>query len=197
MSEIHRYNPERERPIDTTAGVTERKIADFVTAHEPEARLTAGFDFAMRNGTFKRVFRDLLPYFEAECARTGVSDLREVRRMTHYMDKRTGIQSDLPDTTIAAILNQLESEALANDRRRVLDKDELKDIRESWEEDIRIFHDEHIEPALHRLELAITDADAKKEHAQQTDDERGLEKKEKELASLRAARSTLLERYLA
>jgi len=197
MSEAHRYNPEMRRPPDTTEGVTERQIADFVTAREPEHRLTAGFVFEIRNGTFKHHFRDLLPYFEAECARTGAPNLREVRRMTHYLDKRTGIQSDLPETTMLAQLAQLESEGLTADRHRALGRDEIVDNREAWEEDIRLFREHHIEPALHRLELAIEKADRERDYAQQAHDEPALEAKDKELDSLRAARSTLLERYLS
>jgi len=190
------HNPEMKRPIDTTEGVTERQIADFVIEHEPENRLTASFHFEIHRGTFTRNFPGLLLYFEAECARTGAPNLREVRRMTHYLDKRTGIQSDLPDTTIEAALNRLESADIVADQLRRLEHDEVNDIREAWEEDIRLFREHHVEPALHRLELAIRDLDDDKEQAQKINDKRTLERKESELAALRAARSTLLERYL-
>jgi len=185
-----------EREFNTTESVTDRQIADFVISHESEKRLTAGFDFMLERGTFKGAFRDLFPYFEEECARTGAPNLKEVRRMTHYLDKRTGIQTDLPDETIIGILHELAAEQMKNDRIRMLGRDEASEIHGSSMEEIEDFqNNHHIELVLHKIELAIAELDRNIETAERAD--RGSEKERKTIAALRAARSTLLEKYFS
>lgn len=196
-----------EHYADPTAAVSEREIADFVRAHESDPRLTAGFDFEISRGTFRHNFRDLLPYFEEECARTGAADLHKVRLMTHCLDKRTRIQSDLPETTIIAILNRLEAENLAEAVSNRQDDDEISDIRSSWNEDIADYSGRHdLEPALRRMESAIARLDEEIGRMQEVQgrdlpatletEDKVREKKER-LMTLRAARSTLLEQYLS
>jgi len=192
-----------ERYFDTTAGITDRQIADFVISHEPERRLTGGFDLMIARDTFRRHFHDLLPYFEDECARTGSPNLKETRRLTHYLDKRTGIQTDLPEMTIIGKLHEIVSKELAENRRRALGSSESNDIYQEAMEEINDFQkNHHLEPALHRIEIAIAELNLQIEtatrHASRAEDDiRQLELKEKERSTLRAARSTLLEKYLS
>jgi hypothetical protein len=85
---------------------------------------------------------------------------------------------------------------MKNDRIRMLGRDEASEIHASSMEEIEDFqNNHHIELVLHKIELAIAELDRNIETAERAD--RGSEKERKTIAALRAARSTLLERYFS
>jgi len=147
----------------------------------------------------------LLPFFENECSRSYApenADLKELRRLTHYLESRLGIQTDLPKETIATMLRDEAGREKFESTLAKQDNDYIDEQSTSWNEDI-ISYESHdnIEAALHRVESMAaqinSDLDRLVSLKTSATNEEKIARFKTRLKKVRAARSTLLEQYFA
>jgi hypothetical protein len=185
-------------------GPNDDDVRDYIFSHSsdndwkdaPEALkwATAGKDRSI-----------LLPFFENECGKAYSPEnhkLKELRKLTHYIETSIGVQTNLPKETIVALMcNEAGREKFESTVAKQ-DDDFINNQAESWKEDIGSYKNNgNLEAALHRIEIMAQKTDADIARIMflpriETNLKKTESLKEK-METIRAARSTLLEEYFS
>jgi hypothetical protein len=147
----------------------------------------------------------LLPFFENECDRAYAPenpDLKELRRLTHYLESRLGMQTDLPKETIATMLRDEAGREKFESTLAKQDDQYIDEQSAAWDEDIVSYASHgNLEAALRRIEGMAAklnnDLDRIVSLKTSATNEEKIERLKTNLKKIRAARSTLLEQYFA